>query len=112
MADLWKMGQLRPGDRVRFLPVTMRSSAATAAEQDREIATLQRSAPVAAACDAHSPAHARQRQPCNPRSSLAARQPRAHAAICIRRSGEDNLLVEFGAAELDLVLRFQVQALL
>jgi urea carboxylase len=34
-----------------------------------------------------------------------------HAAICIRRSGEDNLLVEFGAAELDLVLRFQVQAL-
>jgi urea carboxylase len=34
-----------------------------------------------------------------------------HAAICIRQSGEDNLLVEFGEPVLDLVLRFQVQAL-
>jgi urea carboxylase len=30
----------------------------------------------------------------------------------IRQSGEDNLLVEFGPQELDLALRFQVQALL
>ena len=35
-----------------------------------------------------------------------------HAAMCVRRAGESNLLVEFGAPVLDLVLRFQVQALL
>jgi urea carboxylase len=34
-----------------------------------------------------------------------------HADICIRRAGESNMLVEFGPAALDLVLRFQVQAL-
>src|SRR6185503_3428034 len=32
--------------------------------------------------------------------------------VCVRRAGESNVLVEFGAATLDLVLRFQVQALL
>jgi urea carboxylase len=37
---------------------------------------------------------------------------RQHAEICVRQSGEDNLLVEFGAQVLDLTLRFQVQALL
>lgn len=34
------------------------------------------------------------------------------AAVVIRQAGEDNLLVEFGPQELDLALRFQVQALL
>src|SRR5699024_965991 len=34
-----------------------------------------------------------------------------HADICVRRAGESNLLVEFGPPVLDLVLRFQVQAL-
>ena len=33
-------------------------------------------------------------------------------AVCVRRAGENNVLVEFGAPTLDLVLRFQVQALL
>jgi urea carboxylase len=35
-----------------------------------------------------------------------------HAEVCVRRAGDNNVLVEFGAATLDLVLRFQVQALL
>jgi urea carboxylase len=35
-----------------------------------------------------------------------------HAELRVRRSGQSNLLVEFGAPVLDLVLRFQVQALL
>jgi urea carboxylase len=32
--------------------------------------------------------------------------------VCIRQAGEDNLLVEFGPPELDLGLRFRVQALM
>jgi urea carboxylase len=32
--------------------------------------------------------------------------------VCVRRAGDRNVLVEFGAPTLDLVLRFQVQALL
>jgi urea carboxylase len=74
--DMWMVGQLRPGDRVRFRPMD------------------------------HGAARA------NP--SVLAMLPATdrHAEVCIRRCGEDNLLVEFGPAVLDLELRFQVQALL
>ncbi|HET9475395.1 MAG TPA: 5-oxoprolinase/urea amidolyase family protein, partial [Steroidobacteraceae bacterium] len=76
-AELWKIGQLRPGDKVRF----------------RRVA-----------------------QPCavaeNPSILLTRPATTTHAAICVRRAGDSNLLVEFGAPALDLVLRFQVQALL
>jgi len=75
--ELWKIGQLRPGDRVRF----------------------QRIPQLAPRAD-------------NPSVLLELPASQKHAAICVRRAGESNLLVEFGAPVLDLVLRFQVQALL
>jgi len=76
-SELWKLGQLRPGDRVRFRRVT-RPGARVG----------------------------------NPSILLELPATLRHAAICIRRAGESNVLVEFGAAVLDLGLRFQVQALL
>ena len=48
----------------------------------------------------------------NPSIVLTLPASATHAEICVRRAGESNLLVEFGAPVLDLVLRFQVQALL
>jgi urea carboxylase len=106
LADLWRVGQLRPGDRVRFHPVTVEEAQQQLVRQDREIATL---GPMSA----HAPTPARRHgaSPGNPAVITRSAATSRHEAICIRRSGEDNLLVEFGAAELDLVLRFQVQAL-
>jgi urea carboxylase len=75
--ELWKIGQLRPGDRVRFRRIPQ-----PAPRADNPSVLLE--------------------LPASPK----------HAAICVRRAGESNLLVEFGAPVLDLVLRFQVQALL
>ena len=43
-AELWKMGQLRPGDKVRFVRLTPAEAARRLAQQDAEIAAL---APVA-----------------------------------------------------------------
>jgi len=106
LADLWQVGQLRPGDTVRFHPVTMEEAQRRIAAQDLEIETLQRAATSPAAIPIE-----RRPSPGNPSIILRNDATSRHAAICIRRSGEDNLLVEFGAAELDLVLRFQVQAL-
>ena len=57
----------------------------------------------------------RRAAPINPVGTRSRRCPPsgdARRAICVRRAGESNLLVEFGAPVLDLVLRFQVQALL
>ena len=78
--ELWKIGQLRPGDKLRFRRV------------------------------ARSP---RARAWTNPSDPARAAAPRRRTPdVCVRRAGESNLLVEFGAPVLDLVLRFQVQALL
>ena len=74
--ELWKIGQLRPGDKLRFY----RPQPAARAENPSVVFELPASA--------------------------------NHAELRVRRSGESNLLVEFGAPVLDLVLRFQVQALL
>ncbi len=76
-ADLWKLGQLKPGDKLRFQRVPMPGVRVA-----------------------------------NPAVLLDLPASATHAEVCVRRAGESNLLVEFGAATLDLVLRFQVQALL
>jgi urea carboxylase len=75
--ELWKIGQLRPGDKVRFQRMPQPSPRAE-----------------------------------NPSILLELPASATHAALCVRRAGESNLLVEFGEPVLDLVLRFQVQALL
>jgi urea carboxylase len=108
MADLWKLGQLRPGDKVRFVALTPNDARRRLLQQDHAIAALDSNAAVPV------PVNLRMDSP--PQASAAIVLEIAahmrHAAVCIRQAGEDNLLVEFGAAELDLALRFQVQALL
>ncbi|MDX2696481.1 5-oxoprolinase/urea amidolyase family protein, partial [Streptomyces ipomoeae] len=72
--DRWKLGQLRPGDTVRFLPVA----------------------------DDGSP------RPAIVDGGVLARD----GDVTYRRSGDDNLLVEFGPMQLDLALRMRVHALM
>ncbi|HYP80913.1 MAG TPA: 5-oxoprolinase/urea amidolyase family protein, partial [Steroidobacteraceae bacterium] len=105
LADLWQVGQLRPGDRVRFHVVTPAESRRMLQAEDAAIASL-RQPPTVTTPRQYAPS------PGNPAIVQACEANERHAAICIRQSGEDNVLVEFGAPVLDLVLRFQVQALL
>jgi urea carboxylase len=104
LAELWKIGQLRPGDRLRFRALQPADAAQRLHAQDESIATL--AGPGMAPVVANPPLHA------NPavvhRLAASATRPE----ICFRQAGEDNLLVEFGPPVLDLELRFQVQALL
>ncbi|WUR93746.1 urea carboxylase [Streptomyces sp. NBC_01262] len=81
----WKLGQLRPGDTVRFIPVTDNTSA------DR-------------------PAPSR---PAHHDGGVLDRLPATDArpAVTYRRSGDDNLLIEYGPMQLDLALRMRVHAL-
>ena len=104
LAELWKVGQLRPGDRVRFRALQPADAATLLAAQDRAVASL------GAASDTPVVAN----PPSRPRPAVVDERPATArcAAICIRQAGEDNLLVEFGPPVLDLELRFQVQALL
>ncbi|HVX93520.1 MAG TPA: urea carboxylase [Polyangia bacterium] len=100
-ADLWKMGQLKPGDTVRFRAVTLDEARARRAAQERAIETLR---PAAAAAPGATP----------PSSSaiLASRTERAGApAFVVRQDGDANVLVELGPPTLDFALRFRVHAL-
>ncbi|MEU2421632.1 5-oxoprolinase/urea amidolyase family protein [Streptomyces sp. NPDC007851] len=72
--ERWKLGQLRPGDTVRFTPVDVTGA---------------------------------------PRPEIADGGVLARDGdVTYRRSGDDNLLVEFGPMQLDLALRMRVHALM
>ena len=99
-ADLWKIGQLAPGDTVRFLPVSEDGAAAALAEQDAAIAGNALALPAALAPELGSPiVHA-----------IPAHDHRPE--VTYRRQGDQHLLVEYGPIVLDLELRLRVHALM
>ncbi len=83
--ELWKTGQLKPGDKVRFVPV----------HRDRDpiagpavkVASRQLGSAIVGHCD----------------DGLI--------PVVYRRAGDDNLLVEYGPMELDIALRLRVHVL-
>lgn len=102
-ADLWKTGQLRPGDKVRFQPVTAAEAREREAAQEAEIETL-------------TPARARraEKRVAPPTTAILHQLPARPdtPAVAYRRSGDKYLLVEYGPLVLDLTLRFRVHALM
>jgi urea carboxylase len=104
LADQWKMGQLRPGNSVRFHAIEADQSRQLLRTQDEFVRTL--TAPEPEATPAARPAKALQAiLHCSEASVL-------RPAVCYRQSGDDNILIEYGEPALDLALRFRVQALL
>jgi len=90
--ELWKLGQLRPGDTVRFVPV--READAAALIDRRHAPTV-----VTRGGDGDDGILGR----------LEEEEDRP--AVTYRRDGDDNVLVEYGPMELDLALRMRVHAL-
>ncbi|WP_433698864.1 urea carboxylase [Nocardiopsis sp. CA-288880] len=90
----WKVGQLRPGDTVRFHPVT--EAAAERLHFEPAAAPLLR----ATGSDGDD--------------GVLARVPEGDGrpGVTYRRGGHDNVLVEYGPMELDLGLRLRVHALM
>ncbi|MDO8206623.1 MAG: urea carboxylase [Gallionella sp.] len=107
-AELWKMGQLRPGDSIRFCCMTLEQANHLERMQDASIEHL--------------------RLPENPGHFPVADTPIADAMgsaivhsipescdqvqVVYRQSGDRNLLIEYGPLVLDLNLRFRVHALM
>ncbi len=110
-AELWKMGQLKAGDRVRFRAVTLDEARALLAAQQSALATLE----TRDSADTR-PRRATFPLPIKSADSAGAilRQTPADGerpALTIRQDGDANLLVEYGPMVLDLELRFRVHAL-
>ncbi|MBI3431851.1 MAG: urea carboxylase [Hydrogenophilales bacterium] len=100
-AELWKMGQLRPGDTVRFKRLSQAQAERMEAAQDAAIAGL--AVPAAVVADTEPLAE-----------PILHRTPDTDnpVAVVYRRAGDKYLLVEYGPLVLDLNLRFRVHALM
>jgi urea carboxylase len=101
-AELWKIGQLKPGDTVHFCQWSLADAIQKEIEQDQQIATLKvtqttqiQNTPVSQEAILHE----------IPESP-------GQIAVTYRRSGDKYLLIEYGPLVLDFNLRFRVHALM
>lgn len=104
-ADLWKLGQLRPGDTVRFNPVSHEQAIARYAELANALSSLD----------------ALQASQIDYREALPTIAPTnaivdqlalpGGTSFVVRPSGDDFLLLELGEQKLDIELRFKVHGI-
>ncbi len=104
-AELWKLGQLRANNRVRFKRMTPDQAALAESAQDLQIATL---APATTVRVRASPGLN------GADEAIVARLPARGTApaVLYRRAGDKYLLIEYGPLVLDLELRLRVHALM
>jgi urea carboxylase len=106
-ADLWKIGQLKPGDKIRFQVITAAEARIREAAQEASIETLQPSAPAKPKTVA-----AKSLLPSESAVLHSISEKPGTPAVAYRRSGDKYLLVEYGPLVLELNLRFRVHALM
>jgi urea carboxylase len=114
-AELWKLGQLRPNNRIRFKRLTPDEALAADQAQELMIESLRAGIPVTTApgLDRGSTetGHTERNGPDAPvLRSLPARD--SAPAVVYRRAGDKYMLIEYGPPVLDLELRLRVHALM
>lgn len=104
-ADRWMMGQLRPGDTLKFLPVTLAEAEAAERATDAGLESLT----YAAAAELPGPVVVADLE-----SPVAALRPATDTQVEVRyrAAGDKYLLVEYGPLVLDITLRARVHALM
>lgn len=103
-AERWKLGQLRPGDAVRFRRVTQEQAAQRQAAQDSWVREL--SAPPALPPDTGASASEHGSPILRQRAASPSRP-----GLVVRQAGDRYLLVELGELQLDIALRMRIHAL-
>jgi len=96
-AELWKLGQLKAGDFVRFQRLSLEDAEELERRQERFLESLTGPLPELPALSTREDA-------------VLCRTERAPALTC-RADGDKYLLIEFGENHLDLALRFRVHML-
>ena len=102
-AELWKMGQLKAGDKIRFKPLSQEEARQLEIAQNAEIATFMT-------------------EPRNLLKPIALQsftpilgeitETESQVKVVYRQAGDKYLLVEYGPLVLDLKLRFRIHALM
>ncbi|WP_339487692.1 urea carboxylase [Pseudomonas sp. EL_65y_Pfl2_R95] len=106
-ADLWQLGQLKAGDKVRFTAVDINTARALAQSRLSELDALAAQTYATSLSNAEIPAlHSDLISP------IVLDLGQDDTRLVARLSGDTHLLLEIGAPELDLVLRFRAHALM
>ena len=99
-ADLWKLGQLRAGDKLRFVPVTIEDAVALERALTEQIAGLIKRDVSYQAAKIGTPVLDRMSE------------QESGTGVVYRAAGDHFLLVEYGEQTLDIELRFRAHALM
>ena len=99
-ADLWKLGQLKAGDKINFIPVSIEDAVAVERAQLDSLASLQVITKAITPATVTSPIY------------KTIDEHQHGVQIVYRPGGGKYLLVEFGTLKLDIELRFRVHALM
>ncbi|MCY7320331.1 MAG: urea carboxylase, partial [Phormidesmis sp. CAN_BIN36] len=111
-SDLWKVGQLKPGDTVRFHPLTFMEALQKELGQDQEIDTLQKNIQSEDVVSIASQSELVTLDSSNRATLYEISETLEQIAVTYRPSGDKYLLIEYGELVLDLNLRFRVHALM
>ncbi|EJM02593.1 urea carboxylase [Pseudomonas sp. GM102] len=131
-ADLWQLGQLKAGDKVQFLPVDLKTARSLAIQPPCGEGACPRSAAEQSPIGELDTSGTTRLQVLGPLRDPTGASPLAtgnvlpqgivspvvldigqdNTRLVARLSGDTHLLLEIGAPELDLVLRFRAHALM
>ena len=103
-AELWKIGQLKAGDRIRFKRLTQAEANAIEVDQNYLVANL--------IADGASPLNETLQQLTDSAILTQVAETPSQVKVVYRQAGDKYLLVEYGELVLDLNLRFRVHALM
>ena len=108
-AELWKVGQVKPGDHIRFVRMDYEQAVALEAAQDHSLRRLSAAAPaMPAAASIGAPARATASE------TIIAALPAegTRPSVAYRQAGDGYLLLEYGDNVLDLALRMRIHLLM
>ncbi|MDR3415755.1 MAG: urea carboxylase [Nevskia sp.] len=106
-AELWKVGQVKPGDRIRFRRIGFEQALELERAQDAAIERLAAVEPAPIALAMAAPRR-------TVSETVIAELPRttARPQVAYRQAGDRYILIEYGPMVLDLALRMRVHALM
>ncbi|WP_412176627.1 urea carboxylase [Bacillus sp. T3] len=108
-AEFWKIGQLHPGDKIKFKLLTLEEAKELRDAQEQflnEIGQNQNKQ------DAPLPSLPDREKLFSPNYPVLVERNDGRFPMTIRAAGDEHVLIEYGEMELDLLYRFQVHALM
>jgi urea carboxylase len=102
-AEFWKLGQLHAGDRVRFQLLTLEEAEQLRKTQELFLENIG---------DHAVPTLPEETKLLSPSYPVLVQNEESRFPLTIRAAGDEHILIEYGEMELDLLLRFQIHALM